>query len=157
MLILKEHHDALDIAVAEAYGWPANLPDEEILARLVALNKERATEEKRGLVRWLRPEYQIPKFGSPKEKAEQLEATLIAIEATEQKPSYPSDDMAQTAMVMAALANASAPLDAGAIASGFRQGKRVEPKVVAVLAALTRMGVISTGDGGRRFALRRAA
>ncbi len=56
-----------------------------------------------------------------------------------------------------ALANASAPLDAGAIASGFRQGKRVEPKVVAVLAALTRMGVISTGDGGRRFALRRAA
>jgi hypothetical protein len=107
-------------------------------------------------VRWLRPDYQIPKFGSPKEKAEQLEATLIATEATEQKPSYPADDMAQTAMVMAALANASAPVDASSIASGFKQGRRIEGKVVAVLAALTRMGVISTGEG-KRFSLKRVA
>ena len=34
--------------------------DEEILARLVALNAERAAEEAQGLVRWLRPEYQAP-------------------------------------------------------------------------------------------------
>lgn len=157
VLILKEHHDALDSAVADAYGWPADLSDDDILARLVALNAERAKEEKRGLVRWLRPEYQIPKFGSPKEKQEQLEATLIAASSIEQKPSYPTDDMAQTAMVMAALANASAPLDAAAIASGFRQGQRIAPKVVAVLTALARMGVISTGDGGKTFALRRVA
>ena len=31
---------------------------EELLTRLVALNHERAAEEKRGLIRWLRPEYQ---------------------------------------------------------------------------------------------------
>ena len=70
MLILKELHDKLDAAVADAYGWPADLSDDDILARLVALNKERAQEEARGLVRWLRPDYQIPRFGSPKEKAE---------------------------------------------------------------------------------------
>ncbi|MBF8963783.1 class I SAM-dependent DNA methyltransferase [Pontibacter sp. FD36] len=58
--ILLQLHTELDAAVADAYGWPANLPEEEILERLVALNKERAAEEARGLVRWLRPEYQNP-------------------------------------------------------------------------------------------------
>jgi hypothetical protein len=58
--VLKQLHDELDAAVAEAYGWPADLPDQEILARLVALNHERAAEEKRGLVRWLRPDFQNP-------------------------------------------------------------------------------------------------
>lgn len=58
--VLKQIHDELDAAVFEAYGWPATLSDEEILERLVALNHERAEEEKRGLVRWLRPEFQNP-------------------------------------------------------------------------------------------------
>ncbi len=34
-------HRRLDEAVAAAYGWPANLSDDEILARLFALNQER--------------------------------------------------------------------------------------------------------------------
>jgi hypothetical protein len=35
-------HRKLDEAVLEAYGWPHDLSDEEILARLLALNLERA-------------------------------------------------------------------------------------------------------------------
>jgi type II restriction/modification system DNA methylase subunit YeeA len=35
-------HRVLDEAVAAAYGWPAELPDEEVLRRLLALNQERA-------------------------------------------------------------------------------------------------------------------
>lgn len=35
-------HRALDEAVAAAYGWPANLPDGDVLARLLALNHARA-------------------------------------------------------------------------------------------------------------------
>ncbi|MDX5436111.1 MAG: hypothetical protein LPK03_02905 [Pontibacter sp.] len=58
--ILLQLHQELDAAVAAAYGWPANLPEEEILERLVALNKARAAEEARGHIRWLRPEYQNP-------------------------------------------------------------------------------------------------
>ena len=58
--ILKELHDQIDAAVAEAYGWPVDLSDEDILFRLVALNKERAEEEARGHIRWLRPDYQNP-------------------------------------------------------------------------------------------------
>ncbi len=38
-------HRKLDAAVAAAYGWPADLSDEEILERLLALNLERAAEE----------------------------------------------------------------------------------------------------------------
>ena len=58
--ILKEIHDQLDAAVAEAYGWPANLGEQDILSRLVALNAERVEEEKEGKIRYLRPDYQNP-------------------------------------------------------------------------------------------------
>jgi hypothetical protein len=61
--VLKDLHDALDRLVADAYGWPWPLEREEILERLVALHDERVAEEARGIVRWLRPEYQVPKFG----------------------------------------------------------------------------------------------
>ncbi|MBZ0253427.1 MAG: class I SAM-dependent DNA methyltransferase, partial [Candidatus Methylomirabilis sp.] len=44
--VLRRIHDDLDAAVLAAYGWPAGLSDEEVLARLVALNRERAEEER---------------------------------------------------------------------------------------------------------------
>ena len=37
---LDNAHRMLDAAVYAAYGWPAELPDDEILARLLARNKE---------------------------------------------------------------------------------------------------------------------
>ena len=160
VLILKELHDRLDAAVATAYGWPADLSDDDILARLVALNKERATEEARGLVRWLRPDYQIPRFGSVTEKAERAEqldllAAGIAVPAGP-KPTFPTDDLDQTIAVWTVLAAATAPLDAATVALAFKQGRRVAPKVAAVLAALTRIGRIGTSDG-KTFALKQAA
>jgi type II restriction/modification system DNA methylase subunit YeeA len=42
---LANSHRALDEAVFAAYGWPADLPKEEILARLLALNRERAAAQ----------------------------------------------------------------------------------------------------------------
>jgi hypothetical protein len=39
---LRDAHAALDSAVAAAYGWPADIADDEALARLFALNQERA-------------------------------------------------------------------------------------------------------------------
>jgi len=62
--ILRDIHNALDALVAEAYGWPWPLSRDEILERIVALHDERVTEERAGHVRWLRPEYQIPRFGA---------------------------------------------------------------------------------------------
>ena len=42
---LANAHATLDAAVADAYGWPADLPDTAILERLLALNLERAAAE----------------------------------------------------------------------------------------------------------------
>jgi len=58
---------------------------------------------------------------------------------------------------MAALASASEALNADAIASMFKQGRKVAPKVAAVLAALSRTGFVMSADGGATFALQRAA
>jgi len=63
--VLKQIHDELNAAVFDAYGWPHDSTDEQILERLVALNHERAEEEKRGLIRCLRPEFQNPSGGKP--------------------------------------------------------------------------------------------
>lgn len=40
---LDNLHRTLDEAVASAYGWPSDLSDDEVLARLLALNHERAS------------------------------------------------------------------------------------------------------------------
>jgi hypothetical protein len=160
VLIMKELHDKLDIAVAEAYGWPADLSDDEILVRLVAMNKERSEEEKRGLVRWLRPDYQIPRFAkgvdkqAAKEEGAQVAAELIA--AIEQKPSFPSGAVEQTAAVFAALAAASEPLDAKGLAAQFKRTKTTEKKIGDVLASLARLGYVTSEDA-KTFALRRVA
>ena len=63
--LLRQIHDELDAAVLEAYGWADLHPltperEPELLTRLVALNHERAAEEQRGHIRWLRPDYQAP-------------------------------------------------------------------------------------------------
>ncbi len=157
VLILKELHEKLDAAVADAYGWPVDLADEDILARVVALNRLRAGEEANGTVRWLRPEYQIPRFGNVKQKAELdlIGAAAGQDGAARAKPTFPSDDVTQTAVVMAALAGATAPMDAATIASRFRQGRRIEPAVSATLAAIARMGFIVAAGQGNAFALRR--
>jgi len=161
VLILKELHDKLDVAVAEAYGWPADLLDDEILSRLVALNKQRAEEEKRGLVRWLRPDYQIPRFAKGVDKQAAVEegaqiAASLDLGEKEQKPSFPASAVEQTAAVFAALAAASAPLDARGLAAQFKRTKTTEKKVADVLASLARLGYVTSPDGVT-FALRRVA
>ena len=45
-------HKRLDAAVFDAYGWPHDLSDDEILARLLALNLERAAGQGAVPVRW---------------------------------------------------------------------------------------------------------
>jgi hypothetical protein len=57
--VLKDLHDDLNAAVLAAYGW-SDLDKDNLLTRLVALNAQRAAEEKTGTVRWLRPEFQNP-------------------------------------------------------------------------------------------------
>lgn len=162
ILILKELHDKLDALVFEAYGWPQTLTDEQILENLVALNHERAAEEKRGHVRWLRPDYQIPRFGkdldkmAAKEEGAQITAELGLGEPTAKKLSFPTDAVGQTAAVFAALAMAKGAVTVGDIAAEFRKSKNLERNIGEVLASLARLGHVATKDG-KKFEVRRAA
>jgi hypothetical protein len=154
--IIRELHDRIDAAVVEAYGWPAELSDEEIVARLVALNTERRAEEKAGTVRWLRPDYQIARAGIARlgetGREEQIEAVLPA--ATQKKPSFPRDAIGQTAAVLAALRGGGVrgPED---VAHRYAQGRKIVPKVTATMEALTRLGYVSAEAGG--YQLRKVA
>lgn len=51
-------HEELDAAVAEAYGWPDDLSDDEIIQLLFELNQHRTEEEASGHIRWLRQSWQ---------------------------------------------------------------------------------------------------
>jgi hypothetical protein len=160
VLVLKELHDRLDAAVAAAYGWSADISDDEILARLVALNQARAAEEQRGLVRWLRPDYQIPRFAKDFDtQAAAEDGAQVAVDfrrATAQREAFPSDALAQIASVFAALSNAGGLTDAKELAGQFRNPKIAERRIAAVLTSLSRLGHVTTRDG-RHFALRKTA
>ena len=117
--VLRELHDDLDRAVFDAYGWndlaaelvgkpgaTTPLPDkpaaqaqaeEELLSRLVKLNAERAAEEARGLVRWLRPEYQQKAAGLATAVQTEIETEEVGAVPTASAPkrAWPKDAPAQ--------------------------------------------------------------
>ena len=41
---LANAHATLDAAVASVYGWPADIPEDEVLANLLELNLQRDSE-----------------------------------------------------------------------------------------------------------------
>ncbi len=157
ILILNELHDEIDALTLQAYGWPQALSDEEIVARLVALNAERAAEERRGQVRWLRPDYQKARAGLASVGGEQTEANLGPLEFKSAPETFPRDPVEQSAAVAAALAQASGPISAAAITARWRKDRRNDRKIESILAAFVRTGAASTPDGGQTFRARRAA
>jgi len=161
--LLRDLHDELDSAVFKIYGWEdlseklvgrpgATTPlpskpadqveaEEELLVRLVELNKERAKEEANGVVRWLRPEYQAP-------DAKQLDANLPTAAAaashtnlsggtgTTGKKAWPKSLREQIEAVRSQLA--FAPQTTQAIAAIYK--RRPMKSVDQVLSALDGLG-----------------
>jgi hypothetical protein len=136
--ILRALHDRLDAAVAAAYGWPADLRDAEIVARVVALNAERVAEEAAGTVRWLRPEFQAPGEARRRTAAVQIGMPVAPTPAPAAANAWPKDDTpAQFIMLRAALSR-SGPASAKEIARRFRnapRGRKI-PTMLQTLAAL---------------------
>jgi SAM-dependent methyltransferase len=158
VLILKELHETIDGLTMDAYGWPRDLSDQQILERLVALNAERAREEAEGHVRWLRPDYQATRFArGVKARTGELDLAETVISIDRGKPPFPKDRHEQPLAVEAMLAASGRAMDAASIARGFRNGgRKIEPRVAQVLLTLARYGHISALSDGR-FAARRAA
>ncbi len=161
--VLKAMHDELDSAVCEAYGWPTPLTDEQILERLVALNAERAEEESRGIVRWLRPEFQnpeaktsVPPAAQPalpgtEDEAEPGEEGAGALAAAGKAAGWPKTLPEQIAAVRDAVSKSADEYSAEAVARMFK-GAKLEA-VVDLLDSLAALGVLVTYDlpEGRRW------
>ena len=179
--VLRTLHDELDRAVFAAYGWAdladalvglpgatTPLPDkpdtqaaaeEELLARLVALNAARAAEEAQGQVRWLRPAYQHPGRAAPGPQAaidtpddaspEPAAAVGTAgtvgklAAAAAAKAAWPKTMRDQIAAVLASLH--PAPLAAAAVAATFKRSPMAS--VQAVLDALEDLGRVHQDAG----------
>ena len=148
--LIRQHHDAIDECVADAYGWgdehrAGTLDEETILTRLVALNKERAAEEARGFVRYLRPEFQDPGYRVP--VATKLDLGEAAVAVVSNVIPWPATLPEQVGAVQSILAAAPAPLGAGDIARSFK-GKRAAT-VRPVLDALAGLGMARRLNDGR--------
>ena len=151
--VLRQIHDDLDRAVFDAYGWPASLTDEQILERLVALNAERAAEEARGLVRWLRPEFQNPQAGPAVHQpvlaiAEEENAPVAAAgKARAKKQPWPKTLAEQAQAVRAALAEQAGPATAEQLAAGFSRGRA--DRIGELLETLATLGQAHQVEEGR--------
>ena len=139
--ILKRLHDDLDAAVADAYGWPADLPAAAIVARVVALNRERQAEEASGKIRWLRPDYQAPNE-APRAQQNVLDVTP-ANDAT--LPPWPGAEADRYVALRSLLATTP-----GHPADLSRRFKRAPAaKIRAMLETLTALGQARRDPDGR--------
>jgi hypothetical protein len=178
--VLRQLHDELDAAVLDAYGWSDLTPllrvahgndppavgqtredaarafDETVLERLVALNAERAAEEARGLVRWLRPEFQTRGLDAAPEQAEletgdetEAQATPAAAAKLKPKP-WPRDPIDQVRAVADALGASPAWLAVHDITARFSSRGPWKKRVGPLLEMLVALGRASEKDGRYR-------
>ena len=150
--VLKQLHDDLDAAVFEAYGWPIDLSDEEILERLVSLNSERAAEEARGKVRWLRPEFQNPD-GTAEQQGELVvdmgkrTPNVQAPPSNAQRTPWPKTLPDQVRAVREALIEAGQPVTSDVVARRFTRARK--DKVGSILETLVTVGQARLTEDGR--------
>jgi hypothetical protein len=152
--VLKQLHDELDAAVFDAYGWPHDLTDEQILERLVALNADRAEEERHGLIRWLRPEFQNPGGAAPQVQTEFTTGDQeggVAPPAAPARRAWPKPLPERIAAVRDLLAASGQPWDLPTVTAAFTGARRKD--VEAVLDSLASIGLILAydSDSGRRW------
>ena len=171
--VLRELHDEIDRLTLTAYGWADLIPslvgrpgatapsphvdadqeaaEQDLLERLVQLNRERAAEEARGHIRWLRPEFQKPKLAhkvpQPAE-GETLAADVTPATRTAARQ-WPKDAMAQIRAVHEVLAAADTTLSPDAVARAFSRspGRNQRRRVAEVLDTLVATGAATTPPG----------
>ena len=176
--VLKDLHDRIDRAVFDAYGWsdlaprivgkPGGLtpslrksPDQEaaeedLLKRLVELNKERVRDEARGDIHWLRPAFQKPRLAAKAPQpatGQQVEAKLATFVAPAEKIAWPKDGLEQIKVVRAALGDADAPISVPDLDARFKGGRKRQDRLADLLAYMSETGMIRAqeGDAGKHY------
>lgn len=147
LTILKQIHDDLDDAVFDAYGWPTALTDDEIVERVVALNIQRAAEERGGKVRWLRPEFQNPAGTSQRAFASAEGAAAQPAALKREKLPWPAGMAEQAKAVRAALAAHASAVTPEQLAKNFARAK--VDRVSELLETLASLGQVREVEGER--------
>jgi hypothetical protein len=151
--VLRDIHDELDQAVFEAYGWSPDLTDEQILENLVALNAVRAADEERGIIQWLRPEFQNP---AGKSAATQTEMAGLDEEAKDEETaslaassvkSWPKKLAEQIVAVRDDIAKRRGFFTAADIMRHFKGAKVGD--IDEMLEGLAALGIVHSIDGHR--------
>jgi len=144
--VLLTLHTDLDAAVAEAYAWPADLPEAQILERLVALNATRVAEEQRGLIRWLRPDYQAPQTATQPGLPVDLPKTVAPTTKTTDKIPWPKDETGRVAVVLKILRDLDREATPADIAVRLKGASATS--IAPVAASLATHGLIRQGERG---------
>ncbi|MDO8347686.1 MAG: hypothetical protein Q7S85_07295 [Rugosibacter sp.] len=152
--VLHSLHTDLDAAVLDAYGWSDQPADEILLDRLVALNRERTSEEAQGQIRWLRPAFQnraaqptqqsLP--ATPQEAAKSK--TSATSQTTPDRQPWPITLPEQMATIAHLLANTAMPLDMTAMAAHFTGKAKWKSALPEILATLEALGRARQVEGG---------
>jgi hypothetical protein len=147
---LKSLHDDLDAAVFVAYGWPMSSTDAEILERLVTLNAERAAEEARGVIHWLRPDYQGTQRQMPmgERKPANKVTTKAAPPKRKAKLAWPKGMAERVRAVEIALHQTTAAVTPDALAMQFARAKPAD--IAEILKTLETLGR-AHGNGNGEF------
>ncbi|MFZ2629067.1 MAG: DNA methyltransferase [Rugosibacter sp.] len=155
--VLHSLHTDLDAAVLDAYGWSDlvgnGVNDETLLERLVALNRERTSEEAQGQIRWLRPSFQNPaaqpaQQSLPATPQDAATAKIATASTPADRQPWPATLPEQMATVAHLLAVTATPLDMTAIAAHFTgkgKWKSALPEILATLEALGRARQVEAG------------
>ena len=149
---LKQIHDELDSAVFAAYGWEPTLTDDQILENLVTLNAQRAEEERSGLIRWLRPDYQAPgeTYIQPS-LAGIITETESAIAPTEQQP-FPKTLKEQLSAIRDLFRTQSGEWTAAQVTAHFKGANRKQKVILDCLESLEDLGILlSHTENGMTF------
>lgn len=133
------------------------MADAEILERVVALNAARAAEEAKGVVRWLRPDYQKPLLASSKQSSLDLGSDGLASGLGNKsnvsgrtkifrkaKVAWPKSLADRVRVVETALAGEGRPATAAALAKRFARAKPND--IAEILHTLVTLGRARAGD-----------
>lgn len=173
--VLRQLHDELDAAVLTAYGWSdlatllaiahgtappppgmaapalAKAFDDAVLERLVALNAHRASEEARGVVRWVRPAR-----GSTTTSPSPEQAALVSIAAGDDsapsrpaKPKpWPKETVDQVRAIAELLSSSPTPLSVDEISLRFTSRGAWRKRLPQLLGMLVAVGRAEQLPGG---------
>ena len=133
---------------------PRPKPRKNSCAAWSTLNAERAAEEARGRIRWLRPDYQNPSAQSaPEQTAADLdtpEGASAGPTAKVKKRVWPKGMREQIAAVRDTLGNQSMTLDE--LSARFKEPAKTTPLIVEALAALEELGMVERANDQYRMA-----